>query len=61
MLVTDKGDAILRQMPADLIGTSLLLRQFFFDQLHQIWRYFARLVRGLLAFCEAFLRACLKR
>ena len=48
-LVTDKGDAILRQTPADLIGTPLLLRQFFFDQLHQIWRYFARLVRGLLA------------
>ena len=48
-LVTDKGDAILRQTPADLIGTPLLLRQFFFDQLHQIWRHFARLVRGLLA------------
>ena len=48
-LVTDKGDAILRQTPADLIGTSLLLRQFFFDQLHQIWRHFARLVRGLFA------------
>ena len=25
-LVTDKGDAILRQTPADLIGTPLLLR-----------------------------------
>ena len=25
------------------------MRQFFFDQLHQIWRHFARLVRGLLA------------
>ena len=48
-LVTDQGDAILRQTPADLIGTPLLLRQFFFDQLHQIWRHFARLVRGLLA------------
>ena len=48
-LVTDKGDAILRQTPADLIGTPLLLRQFFFDQLHQIWRHFARLVRGLFA------------
>ncbi len=48
-LVTDKGDTILRQTPADLIGTPLLLRQFFFDQLHQIWRHFARLVRGLLA------------
>ena len=48
-LVTDKGDAILRQTPADLIRTSLLLRQFFFDQLHQIWRHFARLVRGLFA------------
>ena len=42
-LVTDKGDAILGQTPADLIGTPLLLRQFFFDQLHQIWRHFARL------------------
>ena len=30
--VTDKGDAILRQTPADPIGTPLLLRQFFFDQ-----------------------------
>ena len=48
-LVTDKGDAILRQTPADLIGTPLLLRQFFFDQLHQIWHHFARLVRGLFA------------
>src|SRR5271157_2337465 len=48
-LVTDDGDAILRQTPADLIGTPLLLRQFFFDQLHQIWRHFARLVRGILA------------
>ena len=48
-LVTDKGDAILRQTPADLIGTPLLLRQFFFDQLHQFWRHFARLVRGLFA------------
>ena len=48
-LVTDKGDAILRQTPADLIGTPLLLRQSFFDQLHQIWRHFARLVRGLFA------------
>src|SRR4249920_1980826 len=48
-LVTDQGDAILRQTPADLIGTPLLLRQFFFDQLHQIWRHFARLVRGLFA------------
>ena len=46
-LVTDQGDAILRQTPADLIGTPLLLRQFFFDQLHQIWRHFARLVQPL--------------
>ena len=29
-LVTDKGDAILRQTPADLIGTPLLLHHFFF-------------------------------
>src|SRR5580693_382699 len=48
-LVTDKGDAILRQTAADLIGTPLLLRQFLLDQLHQVRRHFARLVRGLLA------------
>ena len=48
-LVTDKGDAILRQTAADLIGAPLLLRQFFFDQLHQVRRHFARLVRGLFA------------
>src|SRR5271163_1320141 len=48
-LVTDKGDAILRQTAADLIGTPLLSRQFFFDQLHQVRRHFAWLVRGLLA------------
>src|SRR5580693_2311232 len=47
--VTDKGDAILRQTAADLIGTPLLLRQFLLDQLHQVRRHFARLVRGLLA------------
>ena len=40
-LVTDKGDAILRQTPADLIGTPLLLRQFFFDQLHDNGKEFA--------------------
>src|SRR5271167_4143657 len=48
-LVTDKGDAILRQTAADLIGTPLLSRQFFLDQLHQVRRHFAWLVRGLLA------------
>src|ERR1700686_5144318 len=32
-----------------MIGAPLLLRQFFFDQLHHIRRHFARLVRGLLA------------
>ena len=48
-LVTDKGDTILRQTPADLIGTPLPSRQFFFDQLHQIWRHFAQLVRGIFA------------
>src|ERR1700681_2325037 len=48
-LVTDKGYAILRQTAADLIGTPLLLRQFFLDQLHQVRRHFAWLVRGLLA------------
>src|ERR1700730_13197336 len=47
-LVTDKGDAIFRWTTADLIGAPLLLRQFFFDQLHHIRRHFARLVRGLL-------------
>src|SRR5580658_8352204 len=48
-LVTDKGDAILHQTAADLIGTPLLLRQFLLDQLHQVRRHFAWLVRGLLA------------
>src|SRR5208282_4322758 len=48
-LVTDKGDAILRQTAADLIGTPLLSRQFFLDQLHQVRRHFAWHVRGLLA------------
>src|SRR5271169_2953027 len=48
-LVTDEGDAILRQTAADLIGTPLLSRQFFLDQLHQVPRHFAWLVRGLLA------------
>src|ERR1700686_4007232 len=48
-LVTDKGDAILRQTAADLIGIPLLLRQFLLDQLHQVRRHFAWLVRGLLA------------
>src|SRR5580704_4992170 len=48
-LVTDRGDAILRQTAADLIGTPLLLRQFLLDQLHQVRRHFAWLVRGLLA------------
>src|SRR5271167_5175713 len=48
-LVADKGDAILRQTSADLIRTPLLLRQFFLNQLHQVRRHFARLVRGLLA------------
>src|SRR5580693_4607577 len=48
-LVTDKGNAILRQTAADLIGTPLLLRQFLLNQLHQVRRHFARLVRGLLA------------
>src|ERR1700693_5971334 len=48
-LVTDRGDAILRQTAADLIGTPLLSRQFFLDQLHQVRRHFAWLVRGLLA------------
>src|SRR5271154_5386978 len=47
-LVTDKADAILRQTAADLIGTPLLSRQFFLDQLHQVRRHFAWLVRGLL-------------
>src|SRR6202158_6018229 len=47
--VTDKGDPILRQTAADLIGTPLLLRQFLLDQLHQGRRAFAWLVRGLLA------------
>src|ERR1700687_5478833 len=44
-----KGGPTLRQTAADLIGTPLLLRHFLFDQLHQIWRHFARLVRGLFA------------
>src|SRR6202051_1225364 len=48
-LVTDKGDAIIRQTAADLIGAPLLLRQFFLDQLNQVRRHFAWLVRGLLA------------
>jgi hypothetical protein len=48
-LVTDTGDAILRQTAADLIRTPLLLRQFLLNQLHQVRRHFARLVRGLLA------------
>ena len=48
-LVTDKGDAFLRQTAADLIRTPLLLRQFLLNQLHQVRRHFARLVRGLLA------------
>src|SRR6266705_1415730 len=48
-LVTDRGDAILRQTAADLIGTPLLLRQLLLDQLHQVRRHFAWLVRGLLA------------
>src|ERR1700692_2842826 len=48
-LVTDKGDAILRQTAADLIRTPLLLRQFLLNQFHQVRRHFARLVRGLLA------------
>src|SRR5450432_3807583 len=34
-LVTDTGDAILRQTTADLIRTPLLLRQFLLNQLHQ--------------------------
>src|SRR6204780_5062908 len=48
-LVSDTGHAILRQTAADLIGTPLLLRQFLLNQLHQVRRHFARLVRGLLA------------
>src|SRR5271169_4789828 len=48
-LVTDKGDPLLRQTAADLIGTPLLSRQFLLDQLHQVRRHFAWLVRGLLA------------
>ena len=48
-LVTDTGDPILRQTTADLIRTPLLLRQFLLDQLHQVRRHFARLVRGVLA------------
>src|ERR1700689_5914441 len=48
-LVTNTGDAILRQTAADLIRTPLLLRQFLLNQLHQVRRHFARLVRGLLA------------
>src|SRR6202049_255077 len=48
-LVTDTGDAILRQTAADLIRTPLLLRQFLLNQFHQVRRHFARLVRGLLA------------
>src|SRR5580700_10476753 len=48
-LVTDQGDAFLRQTAADLIRTPLLLRQFLLNQLHQVRRHFARLVRGLLA------------
>ena len=60
-LVTDKGDAILRQTPADLIGTPLLLRQFFFDQLHQIWLILRGLSEASWRLCEAFSCACLKR
>src|ERR1700676_5074895 len=60
-LVTDKGDAILRQTAADLIGTPLLSRQFFLDQLHQVRRHFAWLVRGLLASARGLLvRAMLR-
>src|SRR3984893_14719827 len=36
-------------MAADVIGTPLRSRQFFLDQLHQVRRHFAWLVRGLLA------------
>src|SRR6202051_528395 len=45
-LVTDTGDAILRQTTADLIRTPLLLRQFLLNQLHQVRRHFAWLVRA---------------
>src|SRR6202049_478732 len=48
-LVTDKRDSILRQTASDLIGPPLLSRQFLLDQLHQVRRHFAWLVRGLLA------------
>ena len=58
---SDKGDAILRQTPADLIGTPLLLRQFFFDQLPKSGVILRGLSEASWRLCEAFSCACLKR
>jgi len=54
-LVTDDSDAVLRQTAADLIGTPLFLRQFFFDQLHHIRRHLARRLRGPFTPLHGFL------
>ena len=60
-LVTDKGDAILRQTAADLIGTPLLLRQFLLNQLTRSGVILRGLSEAALRLCEAFSCACLKR
>ena len=60
-LVTDKGDAILRQTPADLIGIPLLLRQFFSISSTKSGVILRGLSEASWRLCEAFSCACLKR